>query len=186
MSGVFTDPDKLEAFSNALKGYDSFVRQRLSAVQMRLSQLGDTWRDQEYRRFADDFRKTQAQLAELSRVLEEIAPQLKADAERARAIHRPGGWGDYIMASVIVDPDQLRIFANRLLNEVRALKDQMSAIERQRDILEEVWRDERYRHFEATYVPSLKTLERFCVDAERYAASMKAKAEKADRFLKGR
>ena len=88
MRDVFTDPEKIRGFTHALRGYMSTTNDSISKIQMQLGRLGDTWQDQEYRRFVDEFRSTQALLSELNRVLESVIPRLAEDAERAEAIHR--------------------------------------------------------------------------------------------------
>jgi uncharacterized protein YukE len=90
------------------------------------------------------------------------------------------------MAQVIVDPDELRAFANRLISEARALKERQSTIESHRDILESVWKDQRYEAFEKAYLPSVRALDRFCKQVHDYAAYLRRKADAADRYLRGR
>jgi uncharacterized protein YukE len=88
MNQIVADPDKIRGFAHALRSYMTFTNQALNTVHVQLSRLGDTWRDQEYRRFADEFRATQAQLSELAIVLDSVVPRLLRDAEQAEQIHR--------------------------------------------------------------------------------------------------
>ncbi len=91
---------------------------------------------------------------------------------------------DCVMVQVIVDPDQLRVFATRLLEEAKTLRQRSAAIESNRDVLEGVWRDKRYEEFERAYVPALQGLEKFCREAEEYAKYLRRKADVADRYLR--
>ena len=88
------------------------------------------------------------------------------------------------MAQIIVDPEQLRVFARRLLDEVRVLRERQATLEGQRDTLEGVWRDKRYEEFEKAYLPAIQRLDRFCRQSEDYAAYLRKKADAADRYLR--
>ncbi len=88
MNQIFTDPEKIRGFAHALKGYMTLTQESMENIRMQLSRLGNTWKDREFGRFADEFRSTQSLLGELSHVLENVIPRLNEDAERAAEIHR--------------------------------------------------------------------------------------------------
>ncbi|HSW29030.1 MAG TPA: WXG100 family type VII secretion target [Longimicrobiales bacterium] len=88
MAEAFVDPDRLRLFSEVLVAYSGHTGDCMGRLQAQLQRLGASWRDQEYDRFAQEFRKTKAQLATLQEEIDKIVPILKSDAERADAIHR--------------------------------------------------------------------------------------------------
>jgi hypothetical protein len=87
------------------------------------------------------------------------------------------------MAQIIVDPADLRRFANLLEQEVRNLRERQRTLEVVRRDLARAWRDSRYLTFERTYLPTIQVLERFEKAAERYAGYLRGKADRADRYL---
>jgi uncharacterized protein YukE len=87
------------------------------------------------------------------------------------------------MAQVIVDPADLRRFASVLEQETRMLRERQRVMEAVRRDLTQVWRDTRYLSFERAYLPTIQVLERFEKAAERYAAHLRSKADRADQYL---
>ena len=87
------------------------------------------------------------------------------------------------MAQIRVDPADLRHFANVLEQEVKALRERQRAMEAARRDLAQVWRDTRYLTFERTYLPTIQVVNRFEKAAERYAAYLRSKADRVDRYL---
>lgn len=88
------------------------------------------------------------------------------------------------MSQVIVDPDQLRVFARSLQGESRLLRERQATLQSNRELLESVWKDERYKQFEKAYLPAMQRLERFCRQADEYATYLRKKADLADRYLR--
>lgn len=88
MAEAFVDPERLRTFSKVLVSYAEHTGNSMGRLQTQLQRLGSTWRDQEYERFAQEFRKTKAQLATLQAEIDKLAPVLESDAQKADAIHR--------------------------------------------------------------------------------------------------
>ena len=55
MPQAIVDPDEVRQFAQNLKRFDLEIRERLKTLQSQLQALGMTWRDQEHRKFADEF-----------------------------------------------------------------------------------------------------------------------------------
>ena len=87
------------------------------------------------------------------------------------------------MVQIIVDPHELRRFAGTLEREAAKLIERRRALEASRHALSAVWRDVRFTNFEKAYLPALAELDRFCKTANTYAAYLRKKADRADRYL---
>jgi uncharacterized protein YukE len=87
------------------------------------------------------------------------------------------------MPQIIVDSVALRRFASVLEQEVKTLHEHQRSIEASRRDLALVWRDARYTNFEQTYLPTIQVLQRFEKSAEQYAAYLRKKADRVDRYL---
>ena len=55
MPQAIVDPDELRQFARSLKKFNSELRERSNSVANQLNTLGATWRDQEQRKFSEDF-----------------------------------------------------------------------------------------------------------------------------------
>jgi len=58
MSKVVLNPEELERFARNLKLFNTQLRESMSRLQGQFVQLGDTWRDQEHQKFAQEFEQT--------------------------------------------------------------------------------------------------------------------------------
>lgn len=87
------------------------------------------------------------------------------------------------MSQVIVDPDELRRFAVFLEQSIRNLRDGQRGLQRGHQVLADAWRDSKYNNFAKSFDQTLPALERFCKEAEAYAAFLRRKAQLADRYL---
>lgn len=89
------------------------------------------------------------------------------------------------MPSVIIDPDEVRHFANYLAHTAEAI------MERERDTtaayrhLTELWKDEKYRQFDEVFHDLLIYLNNFCQGAQMMAAHLDRKARAVDDYLQG-
>jgi len=69
MPQAVADPDELRQFALKLKKFNTELRDRLVSLNSDMSALGETWRDQEHKRFAEQFdehTKMMARFLELS------------------------------------------------------------------------------------------------------------------------
>ena len=55
MPQAIVDPDDVRQFALHLKKFNSELRDRLALLNNQLNALGMTWRDQEHKRFAEQF-----------------------------------------------------------------------------------------------------------------------------------
>ncbi len=58
MSQAVVDPEELRRFAQNLKQFNADLRDRMGALHGQLINLGDTWRDQEHDKFAEEFTHT--------------------------------------------------------------------------------------------------------------------------------
>ena len=88
MSQAFVNPERLRAFARAARGYGEQTGESMARLDAQIQRLGNTWRDQEYSRFTQEFRRARTQLAALKAEIDKFIPMLEADATAAENIHR--------------------------------------------------------------------------------------------------
>jgi uncharacterized protein YukE len=81
MPQAIVDPDELRRFAAGLRKFNSDVRDRMSALNGQLIALGKTWRDQENKKFAEEFEQHMRAIAHFIEVTEEHIPYLVRKAE---------------------------------------------------------------------------------------------------------
>jgi len=84
MAQVVATPEDLERFAQQLKQFNGDLHSRLSVLQGQFNRLGDTWRDQEHARFAQEFEQTARVLAQFERASEQQIPFLLRKAKVLR------------------------------------------------------------------------------------------------------
>jgi uncharacterized protein YukE len=55
MPQAVVDPDEVRQFALSLKKFNTDLQDRLASLNNQLRTLGTTWRDQEHKRFAEQF-----------------------------------------------------------------------------------------------------------------------------------
>lgn len=81
MPQAIVDPEELRRFAMSLKKFGGDVQERLTAIGGQMASLERTWRDQEQKKFSEEF---QQQMQTLSRFMEAIdrhVPYLMRKAE---------------------------------------------------------------------------------------------------------
>lgn len=81
MPQAIVDPEELRRFALSLKKFGGDVQERMTSVGGQMASLEQSWRDQEHKKFAEEF---QQQMQMLSRFLETIdrhVPYLMRKAE---------------------------------------------------------------------------------------------------------
>ncbi len=58
MARAIVDPVELRRFAQNLKHFSGELQHSLAVIQGQFAALGDTWRDQEHEKFAQDFSET--------------------------------------------------------------------------------------------------------------------------------
>ena len=81
MPQAIVDPDELRRFAAGLRKFNTDVRDRMSALNGQLVALGKTWRDQENKKFAEEFEQHMRTIAHFIEVTEEHIPYLIRKAE---------------------------------------------------------------------------------------------------------
>ncbi len=82
MSRAIVDPAELRRFAHNLKHFTSELNHQLAVLQGQFAGLGDTWRDQEHERFAQQFAETVLVMSRFMEASQQQIPYLLRKAER--------------------------------------------------------------------------------------------------------
>jgi WXG100 family type VII secretion target len=82
MSQAIVDPNELRRFAQNLKKFNAELEERLTALRAQLATLSATWRDQEQKKFSEDFEEHMKVIGRYIEVTNEHAPFLLRKAER--------------------------------------------------------------------------------------------------------
>jgi uncharacterized protein YukE len=82
MSRAIVDPAELRKFAQNLRHFNNELGHQLAVLQGQFSGLGDTWRDQEHERFAQQFAETVLVLSRFMEASQQQIPYLIRKAER--------------------------------------------------------------------------------------------------------
>lgn len=82
MPRAIVDPEELRQFARDLKRFNADVQGRMTAMQAKLSSLGQTWRDQEHQKFVTEFEDTMKTLHRFTEASERHIPFLLRKADR--------------------------------------------------------------------------------------------------------
>jgi WXG100 family type VII secretion target len=82
MSQAIVDPAELRRFAQNLKKFNQELEQRLASLRAQLNALGATWRDQEHKKFVDDFEQHMKVIGKYMEATNEHAPFLLRKADR--------------------------------------------------------------------------------------------------------
>ncbi len=82
MAQAIANPEDLRRFSAELKQFNGQLRESAARLQAQFARLGDTWRDQEHQKFAQEFEQTMRVLAQFMRIADEHIPFLLRKAQR--------------------------------------------------------------------------------------------------------
>ncbi len=81
---AIADPEDLERFARELKQFNDQLHDSLVRLQGQFARLGDTWRDQEHQKFAQEFEQTVRVLHHFMRTSDQHIPFLLRKAQRLR------------------------------------------------------------------------------------------------------
>ena len=84
MPQAIVSPDELERFAKNLKQFNAELGGSMSRLEGQFASLGDTWRDQEQAKFAQEFQQTMHVLRNFIRTADAHIPFLLRKAQRAR------------------------------------------------------------------------------------------------------
>lgn len=83
MSQANVDPSELRRFANNLRQFNMELQEQLTTLHGQLLGLGQSWRDREHDKFAEEFEQTMTVLGRFIEVSEEHVPFLIRKADRA-------------------------------------------------------------------------------------------------------
>lgn len=81
MAQAIVDPEQLRQFASMLKKYSQQVRESTASLTQAQARLSDSWRDQEHRKFADEFEEQVKLVNKLLESTEQHIPYLLKKAE---------------------------------------------------------------------------------------------------------
>jgi len=81
---AIASPEELERFAHDLKQFNAQLSDSTSRLQGQFSRLGDTWRDQEHQKFAQEFEQTMRVIHRFMQVSDQHIPFLLRKAQRVR------------------------------------------------------------------------------------------------------
>lgn len=82
MAQAIMDPEEVRRFAEQLKRFTGDVQSSTSALQARFQALGDSWQDQEFEKFSDEFSDTVKALKRFVEASNQYAPYLQRKAQR--------------------------------------------------------------------------------------------------------
>ncbi len=82
MAKAMVDPEELRRFALDLKRFVQMLEQQTAAMNGRMANLGQSWRDQEHDKFAEQFDATMKVLARFTNTAGEHVPVLLRKAEK--------------------------------------------------------------------------------------------------------
>lgn len=118
-----------------------------------------------------------------------MAPQLLYRLKRSAKIQEYG-WihqsRSVLMAQAIVDPAELRRFAQNLKQFNHDLQEQLAALHGQLVGLCATWRDQEQLKFTEEFEETMQVIERFVASADQHIPFLLRKAERAEEYLQQR
>lgn len=82
MAQAIVDPAELRRFANNLKKFNTELQERMSSLAAQLHALSATWRDQEHKKFVEEFEEQMKAISRYVDITNEHAPFLLRKAER--------------------------------------------------------------------------------------------------------
>ncbi|MDA8745500.1 WXG100 family type VII secretion target [Rubripirellula amarantea] len=85
MNQAIVDPEQLRQFAAHLHRFADELKQQSTGLATQMNQLEQTWRDEQQRKFSEEFTGQMRQLARLINTTEEHVPYLLRKAEQIDA-----------------------------------------------------------------------------------------------------
>lgn len=82
MPQAIADPSELRRFASNLKHFNTELETQIGVLHGQLVGLGQTWRDREHEKFAEEFEQTMQAIARFLSVSNQHIPFLMRKAER--------------------------------------------------------------------------------------------------------
>ena len=83
MAKAIIDPGEVRKFASDLQRFTNAMEEQMNALMARHRVLGQTWKDQEHRKFSEEFEHSMRSLARFRTTVHEHVPFLKKKAQRA-------------------------------------------------------------------------------------------------------
>jgi len=81
---AIVDPEEMRRFASELKRFNGELQTQLSGIHRQFVKLGETWRDQEHAKFAEEFEHMLRVLSKFAAASERQVPLLLRKAESIR------------------------------------------------------------------------------------------------------
>ena len=81
MPQAVVDPEALRQFAQSLKKFNSQLRERAAGLGNQLAALNTSWRDQEHKKFADEFETNMKVLLRFAETADAYVPYLIRKAQ---------------------------------------------------------------------------------------------------------
>ena len=85
MNQAIVDPEQLRQFAGHLHRFAEEMKQRSAGLASQMNQLEQTWRDEQQRKFAEEFTVQMRQMTRLIQTTEQHVPYLMRKAEQIDA-----------------------------------------------------------------------------------------------------
>lgn len=82
MNQAIADPEQLRQFATHLHRFNEEMKQSSTSLSGHMNQLEQTWRDEQQRKFAQEFASQMQQMSRLIKASEEHIPYLLRKAEQ--------------------------------------------------------------------------------------------------------
>ena len=88
------------------------------------------------------------------------------------------------MPQVIIEPEQVKRFAEELQRFNRDVQNRMGSLQARFSALGETWQDQEHAKFADEFKDTLKSLKKFVELSEQHVPSLLRKAQRAEEYLK--
>ena len=88
------------------------------------------------------------------------------------------------MAQVVIEPEQVKRFAEELQRFNRDLQSRMGSLQARFSALGETWQDQEHAKFAEEFKDTLKTLKKFVELSEQQVPFLLRKAQRIEEYLK--
>ena len=82
MSQAIVDPQEVRRFASNLKHFNEDLEQKMGVLHGQLMNLGQSWRDREHEKFAEEFEQTMQVVGRFLAIANQHVPFLVRKAER--------------------------------------------------------------------------------------------------------
>ncbi|MCH2133260.1 MAG: WXG100 family type VII secretion target [Phycisphaerales bacterium] len=84
MAKVIVEPEEVKRFARELARFREELEKGMNHINARLNALGETWRDQEQRKFQEEFEQTMRSLVRFNKATTDHVPYLIRKADKAQ------------------------------------------------------------------------------------------------------